>query len=127
MYKSHLKIHVIFVVKYRKKLIKSELKDFLYKEMIDICEGRKFTILTLGGEEDHMHFLIEYLPSISISKIVERLKQLSVVSLWENFPELLNPHFWKEHTFWSDGYYVSSVGKVSEEIVKKYIDSQYLT
>lgn len=126
MYKSHLKIHLIFVVKYRKSLIKTELKDFLYKEMIDICDGRKFKILSQGGEEDHMHFLIRYLPSISVSKIVERLKQISTVNLWRNFSEILRPHFWKEQTFWSDGYYVSSIGKISEEVVKKYIDSQYL-
>lgn len=127
MYKSHLKIHLIFVVKYRKSLIKTELKEFLYKKTIDICDKQKFKILSQGGEEDHMHFLIEYLPSISVSKIVERLKQISTVSLWKSFPNILNLHFWKEHTFWSDGYYTSSIGKVSEEVVNNYINSQYFT
>lgn len=124
MYTTHLKIPLIFV-KYRKRLIETEVKEFLYKETLGASLGQKFRILIQGGEADHMHFLIEYLPSISVSKIVERIKQKSTVNLWKRFPEILRRHFWKEHTFWSDGYYVSSVGKISEEVVKKYIGSQY--
>ncbi|MGN0390855.1 MAG: transposase, partial [Wujia sp.] len=43
---------------------------------------------------------------------------------WERYPNYLRKHFWKEHTFWTDGYFACSVGNVSEEMPRKYIEKQ---
>ena len=44
--------------------------------------------------------------------------------IWKRYPDYLRKHFWKEHTFWTDGYFVCSVGNVSEEMLRKYIENQ---
>lgn len=75
--------------------------------------------------EDHIHMLIEYEPKLSVLQIVRRLKQESSVSLWKIHKNFLKTHFWKEHTFWSDGYFVCSIGEgASYEVIQKYIKSQ---
>lgn len=75
-------------------------------------------------DEDHVHMMINMIPSISVSSIVRRLKQISTNKLWKLCPRLLEKHFWKEHTFWSDGYFVCSIGNASEETIKNYIKNQ---
>ena len=46
------------------------------------------------------------------------------IHIWERYLNYLRKHFWKEHTFWTDGYFACSVGNVSEEMLRKYIDNQ---
>lgn len=47
-----------------------------------------------------------------------------VNQLWKSYNEVLKRYFWKERTFWSDGYFVCSVGNISEETLREYIDEQ---
>ena len=61
--------------------------------------------------------MIETEPTMSISKIVNLMKSYTTYHIWKRYPDYLRKHFWKEHTFWTDGYFVCSVGNVSEEIV----------
>ena len=53
-----------------------------------------------------------------------RHKYLLQYHIWERYPNYLRKHFWKEHTFWTDGYFACSVGNVSEEMFRKYIENQ---
>ena len=71
-----------------------------------------------------IHLLISYSPNISITSTVRRLKQKSAHELGNNYSGFLTKHFWKEHTFWSDGYSVYSVGKANPDTIRKYIESQ---
>ena len=47
-----------------------------------------------------------------------------LLDIWKRYPNYLRKQFWKEHTFWTDGYFACSVGNVSEEILRKYIEEQ---
>ena len=47
-----------------------------------------------------------------------------VKGIWKRYPQYLRKQFWKEHTFWTDGYFACSVGNVSEEMLKRYIENQ---
>jgi putative transposase len=67
------------------------------------------------GDEDHIHLLISSEPSESPLQIVNRLKQMSTTEIWKLYDAYLHRQFWKEKTFWSDGYFVSSIGNVSEK------------
>ena len=123
--KNHSKFlllyHFIFVIKYRKQIINSyPIKD-IFKQ---IEEKQNFKILKMETDKDHIHLLIETEPKISPLQIVKRLKQLSTIWLWKRFKETLKKEFWKEHTFWSDGYFVCSIGNISEKTIRKYIDEQ---
>ena len=59
-----------------------------------------------------------------ISRIVKLMKSYTTYHIWKRYPNYLRKHFWKEHTFWTDGYFACSVGNVSEEMLKKYIENQ---
>ena len=49
---------------------------------------------------------------------------MSTVAIWKTHGSILKNHFWKEKTFWSDGYFAASIGNASNETVKKYIEEQ---
>lgn len=111
-------VHLIFVCKYRKKLLVvfgSQVQQILY----DIAQENHFEIVEMEGDKDHIHLLISYNPIQSVLEIVRMLKQVSTYRIWRmnyNFI-LLQKYFWKEQTFWSDGYFACSIGNVSKEII----------
>ena len=75
-------------------------------------------------DKDHIHLLVQAEPKISPLYIVKKLKGKSTIVLWKNYSQILTKYFWKEHTFWSDGYFVSTIGNVSEQTLQKYINEQ---
>lgn len=119
-----LLFHTIFVVKYRKKLL-VKLGDEVKSIIMDIAAESDFTIETMEVDADHIHMLINSVPKLSPLSIVKRLKSMSTHRIiWINNSAYLSKHFWKEHTFWSDGYFVASIGNASQETVRQYIESQ---
>ena len=105
-HKYYLKVHLVFVCKYRKKLLVNNDIDFKVKQIFKNIESKSdFTIDIMETDKDHIHSLVSYPPKVSISSIVRKLKQESTISLWKYNPLYLSKHFWKEHTFWSDGYF----------------------
>ncbi len=120
-----LMCHLIFVCKYRKKLLvifEKEIKQIF----LDIAKENGFGIIEMEADKDHIHLLIEYNPNQSILEIVRLLKQISTYRIWrENGNDnYLSREFWKEKTFWSDGYFACSIGNVSREAIEKYIQEQ---
>ena len=63
-------------------------------------------------------------PKLSPLQIVRRLKQMSISAVWKKYGDFLRHNFYKEHTLGTDGYFVSSIGNVSQETIKKYIENQ---
>ena len=131
MYKSknhskyNLKAHLIFVVKYRKKLLTSDIAFFIKGKFLQIAERSDFDIELMETDRDHIHLLVDYAPKVSILQIIRRLKQESTYDLWKNYSSILKKHFWKEKTVWSDGYFVCSIGEgVSCDTIQKYIESR---
>jgi putative transposase len=91
---------------------------------MDISTESDFDIETMEVDVDHIHLLINSVPKLSPLSIVKKLKQMSTHRIWINNKVLLRKHFWKEHTFCSDGYFISSIGNASEDTIRKYIESQ---
>jgi len=75
-------------------------------------------------DKDHIHYMIEIAPNISISKVVNLIKSYTTYHIWNKHQKYLLKYFWKEKTFYTDGYFVSSIGNVSEGTLKKYIENQ---
>lgn len=132
MYKSKnhskfsLKAHLVFVTKYRKPLLKNNLIVTQLRLKLDDIEARSdFSIELAEVDKDHIHILVDYEPKVSILQIVRRLKQETTFTLWRLFEEKLRKHYYKERTFWSDGYFVCSISVgASYETIQKYISSQ---
>ena len=122
--KFYLKIHLILVCKYRKKLLTQEIDRDLKNIIDDISNMSDFKIDIMETDLDHMHLLLDITPNYSISSIVNRLKSISTNRIWRLHFAILKNHFWKENTFWSDGYFTCSVGDASPETIRRYIESQ---
>ena len=122
--KYYLKVRLIFVFKYRKKLLINNFDNIVKNVILEISYRSNFIIDILETDEDHIHMLISYPPKFSVTSIVRKLKQETTINLWKNYPKFLSKHFWKEHTFWSDGYFACSIGEANPETIKRYIENQ---
>lgn len=118
-----LQYHFIFVCKYRRKVLNPIRNDVL-SIMKSISKKYDFEIHTQEIDQDHIHLLIETIPRISPSQICRVLKQESTTFLWKKHSNYLSTFYWKERTLWSDGYFCSTIGNVSEETLKHYIETQ---
>ena len=125
-HKFLLQYHVIFVCKYRKKLFLSKnISDDIKNLSYDICKRHNIIIIKyVDTDKDHIHYMIELEPNVSISKIISLIKSYTTYHIWKKYSKYLSKFFWKEKTFWSDGYFVSTIGNVSEETLHNYIESQ---
>ena len=123
-HKYLLQYHLIFVCKYRKKLLIKSIADDIKQLSYEICNKHNVTIKEMKTDKDHIHYLIETEPNISVSQIVNLMKSYITYHIWERHQEFLSKHFWKEHTLWTDGYFVCSVGNVSEKTLREYIKNQ---
>ncbi len=123
--KHSMKVHLIFVTKYRRKTfdirhMKDDIKQFLY----DATKGQPFGVLQMETDKDHVHMLIEYNPTISVSVMVKHLKQYSIYQMWRHHGEYLSGVYWKRKVLWSDGYFACSIGQVSQQTIERYISNQ---
>ena len=122
--KSHnvsiLMYHFVCVAKYRRLVI----SDQVDQELREVCEeiSRRFEIrfLEIGTEGDHVHFLIQSVPSYSPTKIVTKLKSITAREIFLRVPEV-KVKLWGGE-FWTDGYFVSTVGEhANEDVIRAYI------
>ena len=100
------------------------ISDAIKQLSFEICQKHYITIKYMETDKDHIHYMIETEPTMSVSKAVNLMKSYTTYHIWEMYPTFLSKHFWKEHTFWTDGYFACSVGNVSEETLRKYIENQ---
>ena len=114
---------MIFVTKYRRKIL-TPIRDILLDIMLDIANRYDFEIKTQEIDKDHIHLLIETMPTIAPSQVCIVLKQESTTQLWKLHPTYMKRAYWKEHTLWSDGYFVCTIGNASEETIRRYIENQ---
>lgn len=119
-----LKYHVILVCKYRKKLLVGAMDYDMKQIMQNISDMSDFDIEVMETDKDHLHMMVRSEPKLSPLQIVRRLKQMSTTAIWKSHEGGLRHVFYTEKTFWTDGYFVSSIGNVSQETIRKYIENQ---
>jgi putative transposase len=117
---SQLQIHIVWVTKYRYKVLKGKIQERCREILIQVCDAEDIRILSGVASKDHVHMHLEYAPSKSVSDIVKRLKGRSSRKLQMEFPEL-SKQYWGKH-FWAIGYGVWSTGNLSTEMVEEYLE-----
>ena len=82
------------------------MSNFIKAKIYEISENGEFIILAMESDIEHIHLMIQYLPKISISYIIQKIKQITTFYVWRNkkFELFLKQNFWKEKTFWTDGF-----------------------
>jgi len=119
-----IKIHIIFVTKYRKKVFTYGMLKQIENTIKELLMFNGCSLIEYNGESDHIHMLINLHPTIAISKLVNVLKGVSSRNIRKTYPELTTVHYGANVGLWSRAYYVSSVEGVTLEILKKYIQKQ---
>lgn len=114
----------MFVTKYRKALLQNGIDDFVKGAINYLAEQNNWSIIAMETDKDHIHILLEYDATERICGIVIIIKQRATHWLWVRYKDVLSKQYWKKHIFWSDGYFVCSIGEVSSATVEKYIAEQ---
>ncbi|QQK77935.1 IS200/IS605 family transposase [Salicibibacter cibarius] len=117
-----IKYHVIWVTKYRYQVLRGDIAHRVRELIRQGCEARNITILQGSVGKDHIHLLLSCPPSIAPSKIMQYLKGRSSRLLQDEFPAL-KKKYWGQH-LWARGYFCTTVGNVTEEIIRNYIENQ---
>ena len=120
-----LQYHLIFVCKYRRKLLSSSNIIADVKRLsLESCQKHNVTIHYMEVDKDHIHYMIETRPNINLSDFVRTMKSYITYHIWKKYSAYLHKCFWNEKTFFTEGYFICSVGNVSEKTLKEYIENQ---
>jgi len=118
-----LHYHLIFVVKYRRKVFTSnEIIDFLKQKIHEISETFEVEILAIECDVDHVHILFKAKPTLNIPKYINALKTITSREIRRKFLEV-KEKLWK-NVFWSPSYFLATTGQVTLDILRKYVESQ---
>ena len=114
--------HLVFVTKYRYKVLHGYMFDTLKMLFKKVCEDFEAELVEFDGEEDHVHLLVNYPPKVSLSKLVNSLKGVSSRKLKLHHPQVANKYF--KSALWSPSYFAASCGGAPLEIIKQYVQQQ---
>jgi putative transposase len=117
-----IKYHVIWTTKYRYQVLRGAVAERAKDLIIQGCQARNIVIIKGSVGKDHIHVLLSCPPTLSPAKTMQYLKGRSSRLLQEEFPELKRK-YWGQH-LWSRGYFCATVGSVTEEMIKEYIENQ---
>lgn len=117
-----IKYHIIWVTKYRYPVLRGNVASRARELIRQGCTARGVTILQGSIGKEHIHLLVSCPPSIALSKLIQHLKGRSSRLLQEQFPEL-QKRYWGQH-LWARGYFCATVGSVTEEMIRNYIENQ---
>ena len=127
IHKSHnvtvLMYHLVFPAKYR-RVVFDERVDAVLKEIcLELSERYQVKFLEIGTDKDHVHFLVQSVPTYSVTKIVRMVKSLTAREIFRRCPQVKKQLWGGE--FWTDGYFASTVGKHGDEaMIGKYVKNQ---
>ncbi len=82
--KHNLKAHLILVCKYRKKLLQGDLNNFIKSVIDEIATQSHFIIIAMESDIDHLHLMVQYIPRMSISSIIAKIKQITTYRVWRD-------------------------------------------
>ena len=127
IHKSHnvsvLMYHIVCPAKYRRAVFTPPVDQKLKEVCLEISKRFEITFLEIGTDKDHVHFLVQSVPTYSPKKIVQTIKSITAREIFRACPEVKKQLWGGE--FWTDGYFISTVGKHgNEDVIKKYIRNQ---
>jgi REP element-mobilizing transposase RayT len=125
--KSHnvslLMYHIVCVAKYRRLVITDEVDSVLKSVCIEISKRYEIRFLEIGTEADHVHFLVQSVPTYSPTMIAAKIKSITAREIFAKVPSVKKELWGGE--FWTDGYFVSTVSEhANEDVIRHYVRNQ---
>lgn len=126
--KSHnrtlLLYHLVFPAKYRRKVFTPEVEETLRQVCLEIEKCYELRFVEIGMEEDHVHLLVQSVPTMSVSRIVTIIKSVTAREIFKAHPRLKKEVLWGGN-LWTSGYYCNTVGMyASKDTIMRYIQNQ---
>jgi putative transposase len=121
-YVYSLQYHLVWCIKYRRKVLVNEIEKSLKEILIELCKDHEITIGEMEIDKDHIHMLISLKPQHYIPTVVKTLKGQSARRLFKLYPEIKR-FLWGGH-LWNPSYFIATVSENTEEQVRRYIQSQ---
>ena len=121
----NLNYHIIFVTKYRHKVIADKVEEYAKSILEELCILYGWELISMEIMPDHIHIFVSAEPKIAPLAIASTLKSILTVDIFKRFPKLKKKYFWGSGLF-SRGCYYGSAGTVSVASIKKYIEEQKL-
>ena len=119
----NINYHIVWSTKYRKKVLNTTIEKRLKEILLNVAKEKGFDIAEIEvGTQDHIHVFVSAIPKISISYIAKMMKGISGRLLLKEFPEI-SKELWNGE-LWNPSYYVETIGSVSIEATRKYIQNQ---
>ena len=127
IHKSHnvtiLLYHLVFPAKYRKAVFDEQVDEILREVCLDIEKRYEIKFVEIGVDKDHVHFLVQSVPTYSVTKLVTMIKSLTAREVFKRCPQVKQKLWGGE--FWSDGYFASTVGRQGDEdMIGSYVKNQ---
>lgn len=117
--------HIILVCKYRRNILSYiDINNRVIELSKEILGKYNIKICITKSDNDHIHYLLESLPSYSISFIIKILKSYTTFYIWKEYNSILKNYYWKKKILWTDGYFSSTIGNISKSDVYNYIENQ---
>ncbi len=113
--------HVVFVPKYRRKVMYEQLRQEVGKILSTVCKITGIQLIKGGVCPDHVHMYISVPPKMSLSTVMSKLKGKSALMIFDRHPEYRDKY---GRHFWARGYYAETVGQVNEDTIMKYVEEQ---
>jgi putative transposase len=120
--KHRLQYHLVWIPKYRRRVLQGKIAIRLKRLMYEACRMNGWWISEMSIQEDHVHIVVQVPPQMSVAEVVRIFKGGTSRILRKEYPEM-QEFLWGE-SFWADGYFAETVGKVDEEVVRRYIRQQ---
>ncbi len=118
-----LHAHLVFVTKYRHRVFTARHLERMEEIMRDVCADFGCELAEFNGEPEHVHLLVNFPPTVAISRLVNSLKGVSSRRLRQEFPDLRR-HYWRAKRLWSGSYFAGSVGGAPISVLRQYIERQ---
>ena len=122
-YVYSIQYHVVWCVKYRRKILYTDVLESLHAILNKIAEDNGFRIEEFGAEADHVHLLLDCSPQHYIPDMIKALKGVSGRLLMKEYGDRLRDKLWGGHV-WNPSYYIATVSENTEEQVRGYIRGQ---
>jgi putative transposase len=120
---SVLLYHIVCPAKYRKIVLSNEVDNAIIKICIEISKRYEMHFVEIGADKDHVHFLVQSVPTYSPTKIVRTIKSITARKIFRQIPSIKKELWGGE--FWTDGYYINTVSKCgNEDVVRQYVKKQ---
>lgn len=119
----HLHVHLVFVTKYRRGVFTKTILDDLRGIFAAVCQDFNAELVEFDGEDDHVHLLVNYPPSVSVSSLVNSLKGVSSRLIRKKHYPSIRKKLWGG-ALWSPSYFAGSCGGAPISIIRQYIEQQ---